>query len=202
MVRSIAALGLAAIGLAACTTTGSLPPTEVVRYHLGEPIARGTAAVQPLSGPAPASLEFQSYANAVQAALARAGYPAAAPGAAPEFIATVDFRRTTRPGPVRRSPFSIGLGGGSFSGGRHGGVGLGGGVSFPIGRSRQSNLLLTELAVTIKRRADQSPVWEGQAHAVTDTRAPNATANGQATKLANALFTGFPGQSGRTIEVK
>ena len=202
MVRSIAALGLAAIGLAACTTTGSLPPTEVVRYHLGEPIARGTIAVQPLSGPAPASLEFQSYANAVQAALARVGYPAAAPGTTPEFIATVDFRSTTRPGPVRRSPFSIGLGGGSFSGGRHGGVGLGGGVSFPIGRSRQSNLLLTELAVTIKRRADQSPVWEGQSRAVSDTRAPNATADGQATKLANALFTGFPGQSGRTIEVK
>lgn len=202
MLRSLAALGFAAAGLAACTTTGALPPTEVIRYHLGEPIARGTIAVQPLSGPAPASLEFQSYAAAVQAELARVGYAAAMPGAAPDFIATVDFRRATRPGPVRPSPFSIGLGGGSYSGGRRGGVGLGGGISLPIGRSRQTNLLVTELAVTIKRRADQSPVWEGQAHSVADERAVDATAGGQARKLAAALFTGFPGQSGRTVEVR
>ena len=138
----------------------------------------------------------------MQAELARVGYPAPPPGAVPEFVATVDFRRTTRPGPVRRSPFSIGLGGGSFSGGRNGGVGLGGGVSFPIGHSRQSNLLLTELAVTIKRRVDQSPVWEGQSRGVTDAAAVDATADAQARRLAVALFTGFPGQSGRTIEVK
>jgi hypothetical protein len=207
MARSLLALTLAAAGLSACTTTGSLPPTEVVRYHLGEPIARGTIAVQPLTGlapgSAPASLEFQSYANAVQSELARVGYQPVAPGVSPDFVVTVDFRRTTRPGPERRSPFSIGLGGGSFSGGRRGGgVGLGGGVSFPVGRSRQSSILLTELAVTIKRRVDQSPVWEGQSRGSSDTRSVEATADGQAHKLAAALFTGFPGQSGRTIEVK
>lgn len=212
MFRSIAALGLATAGLSACATTGALPPTEVVRYHHGEPIARGTIAVRPMAlagagdeagpGALSGSLEFENYAAAVQAELARVGYPAAAPGSAPDFIATVDFRRATRPGPVRSSPFSIGLGGGSYSGGRHGGVGLGGGISLPIGRSRQTNLLVTELAVTIKRRADQLPVWEGQAHGVADDRSPDATAQGQARKLAAALFTGFPGQSGRTIEVR
>jgi hypothetical protein len=75
-------------------------------------------------------------------------------------------------------------------------------VSFPIGHSRQSTVLVTELAVTIKRRADQSPVWEGQSRGVSDSRSPDATADGQARKLAAALFTGFPGQSGRTIEVR
>ena len=34
-------------GLSACATTTSLPPTEVLRYHLGEPIDRGTISVQP-----------------------------------------------------------------------------------------------------------------------------------------------------------
>ena len=197
MVRSFAALGLAAIGLAACTTTGSLPPTQVIRYHLGEPIARGSVAVQPLSGPAAPSLEFQNYAAAVQGELARVGYAPAAPGATPDFIATVDFRRANRVGPPRRSPLSIGLGGGGYSGGYRGG-----GVSFPLGGGRRSEVIVSELSVTIKRRADQSPVWEGRAQGVSDARAPDASTNGLARKLAVALFTGFPGQSGRTIEVK
>lgn len=203
MFRSLATLGLAGVGLAACATTGSLPPTEVIRYHLGAPIARGTVAVQPLSGPAPASLEFQNYAAAVQGELARVGYVPAAPGAMPDFVATVDFRRANRLGPPRRSPISIGLGGSSYSGGyRGGGVGLGGGVSFPLGGNRPSEVIVSQLSVTIKRRADQSPVWEGQAQGVSDARAASATTEGLARKLAAALFTGFPGESGRTIEVK
>jgi hypothetical protein len=207
MARSIAALGPAlgfvALGLAGCATTGSLPPTEVIRYHLGTPIARGTIAVQPLSGPATPSLEFQNYAAAVQGELARVGYAPAAPGATPDFIATVDFQRANRVGPPRRSPFSIGLGGGGYTGGyRGGGVGLGGGISFPIGRSRPNAVVMSQLSVTIKRRADQSPVWEGHAQGISDARAPGASTTGLAHKLAAALFTGFPGESGRTIEVK
>lgn len=204
MFRSLMVLGLASIGLAACTTTGSLPPTEVIRYHLGAPIARGTVAVQPLSGPAPASLEFQNYAGVVQGELQRVGYVPAPPGTIADFIATVDFRRANRAGPPRRSPISIGLGGGGFSGGgyRGGGVGLGGGISFPIGGNRRNEVIVSELAVTIKRRVDQSPVWEGRAQGVTDARAVGASTDALARKLAAALFTGFPGESGRTIEVK
>lgn len=203
MFRPIAALGLAAAGLAACTTTGSLPPTQVIRYHLGQPIARGSIAVQPLSGPAPASLEFKTYAAAVETELLRNGYSVAAAGAQPDYVATVDFRRGTQAGPPRRSPVSVGLGGGGFSGGGYGGggVGLGGGVSFPIGGGPRS-VVVAELAVTIKRTADQSPIWEGSARAVTDIKSPQATADGIAHKLATALFTAFPGESGRTIEVK
>ena len=203
MHRSFAALGLTAIALAGCTTTGSLPPTEVIRYHLGAPIARGTILVQPLSGPATPSLEFQSYAAAVRGELARVGYSPAAPGATADFIATVDFQRANRVGPPRRSPISIGLGGGGYSGGyRGGGVGLGGGISFPIGHSRRDEVVMSQLSVTIKRRVDQSPVWEGHAQGITDARAPNADTQGLARKLAAALFTGFPGESGRTSEVK
>jgi hypothetical protein len=205
MVRLFATLGLAAVALAGCTTTGSLPPTEVIRYHLGTPIARGTIAVQPLSGPATPSLEFQNYAAAVQGELARVGYTPAAPGATPDFVATVDFQRANRVGPPRRSPISIGLGGSSYSGGGYrggGGVGLGGGISFPIGRSRPNQVVMSQLSVTIKRRADQSPVWEGHAQGISDARAPEANTTGLAHKLAAALFTGFPGESGRTIEVK
>lgn len=206
MFRSIAALGLAAAGLAACTTTGSLPPTQVLRYHLDAPIARGTVAVQPLTGApdAPASLEFQSYANAVQAEMARIGFTAPAQGTQPDYIAVVDFRRANRVGPPRRSPVSIGLGGSSYSGGgyRGGGVGLGGGISFPIGGGRRDAVVVSDLSVTIKHRIDQSPVWEGHAEGIADARGPGGTTDALAHKLAAALFTGFPGESGRTIEVK
>lgn len=198
-----AALSLAAI-LSACATSGSLPPTEVVRYHLGEPIDRGTVAVQPLTtSGAPASIEYKTYAAAVETQLLRNGYTLPAPGAQPQLIATVSFTRANRLGPPRRSPISIGIGGGGFSGGRRGGgVGLGGGVGFPIGGGGAREIVESELAVTIKRRADQSPVWEGRAHSFSDPRSPDATAQTLAAKLATALFTGFPGESGRTIEVR
>ena len=56
-----------------------------------------------------------------------------------------------------------------------------------------------ELDVQIKRRSDNSIVWQGRAVTAARTgTAPGATA----TRLANALFKGFPGQSGVTITVK
>ena len=201
-IRPFLALGVAAAALAGCATTSPLPPTEVIRYHLGQPIARGTIAVEPMSGGAPASLEFKTYAAAVEAELLKVGYTLPAQGATPDYVATVAFTRTSREGPPRQSPVSIGIGGGGFSGGGGrrggGGVGLGGGIGFPIGRSRPTELLVAELAVTIKRRADQSPVWEGKAQGISDIKG----ADQQAGKLARALFTGFPGESGRTISVR
>lgn len=202
--RSLLILAAAAGTLAACSTTGGrLPPTEVIRYHLGEPIARGTIRVEPLSSTGPASIEFKTYAAAVETALLRNGYQLPTGDAQPDFVATVAFTRANRLGPPRPSPFSVGLGGGSFGGGRGGGVGLGGGVSFPIGRSRPQEIIGTELSVQIKRRADQSPIWEGSARNIAPVEAIARTdAQAQAAKLANALFTKFPGESGRTIEVK
>jgi len=199
-IRPFLALGIGAAALAGCATTAPLPPMEVVRYHLGEPIARGTIAVEPLSGGAPASLEFKTYAAAVQGELLKNGYSVPAQGATPDYVASVGFTRTSREGPPRQSPISIGIGGGGFSGGRRGGggVGLGGGIGFPIGSRRPTQLLVAELSVTIKRRVDQSPVWEGKAQGISDIKG----ADQQAAQLARALFTGFPGASGRTITVK
>lgn len=201
--RSITVAAFGALALAGCATTAPLPPTESVRYHRGpETVGRGTIAVEPLAT-GPVSLEFETYAAAVRGELARSGYTPAAPGATPQYVAVVSYTRANRVGPPRRSPISIGLGGGGFSGGRRGGgVGLGGGVGFPIGGGGNSALVVTELSVTIKQRVDQSPVWEGQAQTAADARAAGADAGAQAAKLASALFTGFPGESGRTIEVR
>lgn len=199
----LALFAAAAAGLAGCETSGGLPPTQVVRYHLDTPITRGTIAVQPLQPVATDSLSFAPYAAAVQAQLVRLGYTVAPTGTLPDFVALADLKQDQQVGPPRRSPISIGLGAGGYSGGWRGGTGVGGGVSFPVGGggSRRA-VLMSQLWVTIKHRADQSAVWEGHARDVVDARSPAASADAQAGKLAAALFAGFPGESGRTVEVK
>ena len=73
-------------------------------------------------------------------------------------------------------------------------------MSFPVGGQRDRVGIVTELSVRIRHGADA--VWEGQAQSLTDTSAPNADVQAISARLAHALFTGFPGESGRTIEVK
>ncbi|ONF96621.1 DUF4136 domain-containing protein [Sphingomonas jeddahensis] len=192
-------IGMAA-ALAGCATGPSRFPVQTTRFHFNAMADRGTIAVEPLTGSGTASLEYKTYAAAVQSELLRLGYTSPAPGATAQFLATVSFSRTARPLPPRRSPVSIGLGGGGISGGRGGGVGLGGGVSFPIGGAGAGDGIVTELSVRIRQGADA--VWEGQAQSLTDAAAPDANAAAIATRLARALFTGFPGESGRTIEVQ
>jgi hypothetical protein len=196
---------VAGTALTGCATTMRQPPAEAIRYHLGAPIARGTVAVEPLQTTAgiPPSLEYQTYATAVEAELLRNGYSRAGVGATPDYVAVVAFRRGTELGAPRPSPFSIGIGGGSFGGGRRGGgIGLGGGLGIPIGGGGRRQIVVSELSVTIKRRADQSPIWEGNARAAADVRSSDAQTDALARRLAHTLFTDFPGESGRTIEVR
>lgn len=192
--RSFALLPL--LALAACATSFRSPPAEVIRYSLPSGIERGTAVVEP----ARPGLMTRPYEAAVAREMMRNGYPAPGAGTS-QYIAVVDTRQRGVETPARRSPFQIGIGGGGFSGGRGGGVGLGGGVGFPIGGGRGARLVETELTVLIKRRADQTTVWEGHARALSDPRAPDGGDAAVADRLAAALFTGFPGESGRTISV-
>lgn len=191
-------IGMAA-ALSGCATGPTRFPVQTTRFHFDAMTERGTIAVEPLTGSGTASLEYKTYAAAVQTELLRLGYTSPAPGATPQFLATVSFSRAPRGLPPRRSPVSIGIGGGGISGGRGGGVGLGGGVNFPVGGSSAREGVVTELSVRIRQGADA--VWEGQAQSLTDSSAMDADANAVATRLARALFAGFPGESGRTIEV-
>lgn len=203
MRKRLAITGLALAGaLAGCATGPTRFPVQATRFHYDPVADRGTIAVEPLDAGGPASIEFKTYAAAVESELLRLGFTPVAPGAIPQFRATVGFTRTSRPLPPRRSPLSIGIGGGGFSGGgyRGGGVGLGGGVSFPVGGNRARTGVITELSVRIRRGPDA--VWEGHAQTLTDLSAQTADANAEGARLAHALFLGFPGDSGRTIEVK
>nr|WP_295669599.1 DUF4136 domain-containing protein [Sphingomonas sp.] len=200
-----AVLGLAILGAAVsgCTTPLVNSPVDVTRFHLGAPLERGSVIVEPLPGGAAASIEFQTYAAAVNTELLTSGYTVPATGAPAQYLAVVSFTRTSRDVGPARSPVSIGFGGGVGSGGyRGGGVGLGGGISFPIGKPKTRELIASELGVQIRRRSDGTVIWEGRAQTVADVRAPEAVAANSAGKLARALFRGFPGESGRTITVK
>ena len=87
-------------------------------------------------------------------------------------------------------------------GGGGGGVGLGGGVSVPVGGGRADEVVATELRVQLKRRSDNTVVWEGRATTETLGNAPTTQPGATAQRLAGALFKGFPGESGITITVK
>lgn len=201
IVAGAATLGTAT--LSGCATTTASGPVEVTRFHLGAPLETGTLAVEPLPGGGPPSLEFKTYAAAVQTEALRSGFTVPAAGAAARYLAVVGFTRATRPGAPRGGGVSIGLGGGGYSGGYGGGgVGLGGGVSFPLGKRRYREVVLTDLSVQIRRRSDATVIWEGHAQTSADDVAPEAQANAAAGKLAHALFQGFPGESGRTITVR
>ncbi|MDB5662133.1 MAG: hypothetical protein JWM38_558 [Sphingomonas bacterium] len=191
----VVAIGAAA-ALAGCAA--QTPPTQVTRFHLGQPIAPAEVAVEPRDPTSTQSLEFQTYADAVRGELARNGFRPAPNVARSEVVAVMDLMRGTRPGAPQSAPFSIGLGGGSFGGG----VGIGGGLSIPVGKRRSNELVGTELSVQLKRRSDGTVIWEGRARNEARAGTPAASSGVAATKLAAALFQGFPGESGRTILVK
>ena len=191
-----------ALALAGCAA--QMPETRVTRFHLGQPIAPGELAVEPRDPTLAKDLEFQSYARIVQAEFDRLGFRIAPNLAKSELVAVTEVERSWRPaGEAQRSSMSIGLGGGS-GGGWHGGtsVGLGGAVSFPIGKAKQRMDVLTRLSVQLKRRSEGTVIWEGRAESVARDGTAQAGPEAAVSRLAAALFQGFPGQSGETITVK
>src|SRR3954468_7117240 len=179
--------------LAGCATG---PATQVTRFHLNQPIARGQLSVEPLLPADRNSPEFQTYANIVGGQLARLGFNEAPGLAQSEQVAVVQVDRAFFDGPPRSS-FSIGIGGATF--GRH--TGVGGGVAVPIA-GRPSQNVSTRLIVQIKRRSDSTTVWEGRAETSARFGTPQAQPADTVQRLAAAMFQDFPGVSGRTITVK
>ncbi len=199
-------LALASAGallLAGCATGYRQAPVDVTRYHLGQPMERTTVAIEPMSGAVQVSSDYQAYADAVTVELERLGYVRARSDMASGYIAAVSFSRGTKSSFREPPPVSIGLGGGGFTGGRRGGgVGLGGGVSFGLGKGKQHDLIGSELWVQLRRRSDNSTIWEGRAITEGMSDQPGTAPPETAARLAQALFRDFPGESGITITVK
>jgi hypothetical protein len=130
---------------------------------------------------------------AVARELQQAGYSERAGN--PDITAEIKVS-AVRVEPERRSPVSVGVGGSTGSFGS--GVGLGVGINLGGGPKAQVE---TVLDVRLVRRTDNLVIWEGRAVQAAKAGSPAAQPGIAASKLASALFQGFPGKSGETIRV-
>lgn len=190
-----AALGAMAL-LSGCAA--SLPEARVTRFHLGQPIARGTVAIIPRDKLMQGGLEFPTQAASIARHLSLAGFQLSNEPDKADFVALAEITRDTRDIGAPRSRFSIGLGGGTFGGG----VGVGGGVNIPVGKTSTVQAVHTELFVQLRRKGADTPVWEGRAQLEARSGTPYASPAAAVDRLAAAMFKDFPGESGRTITVK
>ena len=183
---------------------------EVTRFHTPATLSQlgpGWVELVPVAGIDPRSLEQRALLDAVSRELAAQGFAASDPQPSVGRIAEVRLTRDAVPGSERRgggSSVSIGVGGGSGGGWRRGGgtsVGVGLGVGFPLGGNKQrAGDVTSELSVTIRDKATGASLWEGRSSLRTAQR--DADKPETAARLAHALFAGFPGKSGETIEVE
>jgi hypothetical protein len=175
-------------------------PVEVTRFHLPDTarLGRGAIAVEPAPGMDGDSLEFRSYAAAIGRRLALLGYSEQATGSGDQ-VALVRFERQHYRPNRHGGPVSVGVGGATGSYGSGVGVGVGVGIDLS---GPPPEIVETELAVTIRDRASGQSLWEGRASFRVTANSPLADTQLGAAKMSEALFQGFPGNSGETIEVK
>lgn len=199
-IPSPTALAVALLGLTALSgCVAPIGPVEVTRFHVADtaPLGRGTIAVEPAAHVDAASIEYRTYAAAVARQLVLLGYADQPPGGASRQVALVRIERSTIAPQPKGSPVSVGVGGGTGSFGSGVGVGVGIDLSGPPPQQTA-----TELSVTIRDRASGNALWEGRARFVVRSDSPMAETALGAAKLTEALFKGFPGTSGETIEVR
>ena len=187
-----------ALLLAGCTTT-FVSPVEVTRFIGEQPQALGSGPIAVRAGPgaSPESLEFDVFRDAVAQQLHELGY-VVVDGDAPQVAEVTVNSFVTGPG-SGGSPVSggVGVAGGSHS--RSTSVGVGVGIDLT---PRPSDEVHRELRVMIRPDDGGMALWEGRARFAATTNSDYAETQAAATKLAGALFGGFPGQSGETIEVR
>lgn len=188
-----------AASLAACTTGYSDRGSDVTRFHLNQPIARGPIAIEPTLPQDAQTLEFRSYADAVARQLARLGWTVVNTVGQSEQVATVHVERGVLQSHGDGSGVNVGVGG---STGGYYGSGVGVGVGFDLGGGRPRELVGTLLEVRIKRRSDGTVFWEGRADTEAPANRPESQPAVAVEKLAEALFRDFPGESGRTIRAE
>lgn len=192
----------AALALLAGGCVSPAGPVEAVRFvspDRANELGRGPIRVVAGEGMDSNSLEYRTYAAAVERELERIGYqvlPVGARDGADVQTATVRVDRSVlSPAGQQRNPVTVGVGGGT--GGFGSGVGLGIGINLG---SRPKGEVVTEMFANI-RAGDGTVLWEGRANVEAREGSPMAETQLNAAKLAQGLFTGFPGESGATISV-
>ena len=214
-------LGMAAAGLTACATGLR---TEVSRYQ-AMPAAEGQSFFIVPAGPAnPAGLEFARYAGQVAQAMQAQGYALAPSLAAATMVVQLDYGVDEGEERVESDPFARGYGYdpfwsgfGPYGYGRHhySRFGYWGarspfyygwndpywyapyGGSYGYGSVRTYIEYRSFLDLDIRRKVDNAQLFQGHAQA----RSTDDNLGVLVPNLIEAMFTGFPGQSGETIKI-
>jgi hypothetical protein len=187
-------VGLAMI--ASCAKPAYVSPVSVTRFS-GDAVAelgRGTISVEPSANAQSDSLEFGLFAAEVAGELESLGYQVVESGA--DQIAVVSFSQTVGT-PQSRGPVSVS--GGGVVGSHGSGVGLGVGIDLS---GPDPDEIRTLLSVAIRPADGGDNLWEGRASGYATSNSPLSDPAATSDRMAQALFSGFPGESGETIEVR
>jgi hypothetical protein len=179
----------ALLALAGCGVP--LGPVEVSRFHVPELAGLGHGTIAVIAGDGE---DQTSYRIAVEQALMQAGYAIAAPESAAQTAQIRIERQTMR---NAQAPVRVGLRAGNTS---YSGANAGVGLSIPFQTGPQQRVA-TDLVAVIRDRQSGKVLWEGRASFTVPSTSPFAQGSLAAPRLAQALFSGFPGQSGETIKV-
>jgi hypothetical protein len=204
-IKSLRRIGLPLLlvaSLAACTTNSF--KADVSRFAVPLPAPQGqTFAVVPEDPKLAGGLEFATYANAVAAEMTDLGYARASSPETADMLVRFDYRVDGGRERVRTDLNGVGAFGPAWGpwGGWGGGFGRWGyGFNDPFfgGPNVRSYTVYTSgIDLKIDRRVDGQRLFEGKAEAVSrSNRLPRLVPN-----LVDAMFTGFPGNSGETLRI-
>jgi hypothetical protein len=219
-IAAAALLGISAFGLSACATGLR---TEVSRYQ-AMPAPQGQSFfIVPINPADAGGLEFSRYAGQVAQAMQAQGYALAPSLEAATMVVRLDYGVDEGQQEIERDPFARGYGYDPFWGGFYGGP-FGGFYGRPYysrfgywgARSpfyygwddpfwyggpyqdvRVYTVYKSFLDLNIRRRADNASLFEGHAKA----RSANDNMGVLVPNLIEAMFTGFPGNSGETVRI-
>ncbi len=197
------ALPLALVaGLSACATPFK---ADVSRFAVPLPAPQGQSfAVVPEDPKLAGGLEFATYANSVAAEMQELGYVRAATPEGADLVVRFDYRVDGGRERVRTDFNGAGFAGpgwgrwGGWGGRGFGAWGFGFNDPFFGGPDVRSYTIYTSgIELKIDRAADGQRLFEGKAEAVSrSNRLPRLVPN-----LVDAMFTGFPGNSGETVRI-
>jgi hypothetical protein len=191
-----------AIGLSACATPFK---ADVSRFAVPLPAPQGQSFAVVAEDPKLAGgLEFATYDNSVAAEMQELGYVRAATPEGADLLVRFDYRVDGGRERVRTDFNGAGAFGpawgpwGGWGGRGFGAWGFGFNDPFFGGPNVRSYTIYTSgIDLKIDRAADGQRLFEGKAEAVSrSNRLPRLVPN-----LVDAMFTGFPGNSGETLRI-
>ena len=195
-------LGFSALGLSACATGLR---TEVSRFQ-AMPAPQGQSFfVMPMNPTDQGGLEFSGYAEQVAQKLQAIGYARAPSLKQATLVVNVGYGVSEPQTEIESYPSHYGYGGYGWGApyyyGRRGYY-WGWNDPFWYGPGfyndiRTYTYYISELDLNIRRKVDNIALFEGKAKA----RSRTGTLNKTVPSLVEAMFTGFPGNSGETVKI-